>query len=162
MHQDELEKVHTLTLSAYAEYAHKMQPTAWAGLYRAILGAFEIDATAVILVAAQSRDEELLGSVMLFPPAVDSYGELAESSPVPELRLLAVLPEARGLGVGKALTEHCIARARGWGATALGLHTSDSMQVAMGLYEKLGFVRVPSHDFQPPGAELVKAYQLTL
>jgi GNAT superfamily N-acetyltransferase len=162
MRGDEREIVHTLTLTAYTEYAKKMQPTAWAGLHGAILAAFEIDTTADIIVATQTDSSELIGSVMLFPPALNVYGNLAESSKVPELRLLAVLPEARGWGVGKSLTEACIARASSWGATTLGLHTSDSMRTAMGLYEKLGFVRVPIHDFQPPGAELVKAFQLEL
>jgi hypothetical protein len=34
------------------------------------------------------------------------------------------------------------------------------MRAAIRLYERMGFVRVPEQDFQPAGAELVKAYQL--
>jgi ribosomal protein S18 acetylase RimI-like enzyme len=46
--------------------------------------------------------------------------------------------------------------------SALGLHTSESMQVAMRLYERMGFVRAPEYDFSPGGGELVKAYCLSL
>jgi ribosomal protein S18 acetylase RimI-like enzyme len=58
--------------------------------------------------------------------------------------------------------DECVRRARAAGATELGLHTSRSMRVAMRMYERMGFVRAPEYDFQPPGAELVEAYRLTL
>ena len=57
------------------------------------------------------------------------------------VRLLSVAPAARGRGIGRRLTEECIARARRDGAAAIGLHTSPAMQVALPLYERLGFVR---------------------
>jgi ribosomal protein S18 acetylase RimI-like enzyme len=44
----------------------------------------------------------------------------------------------------------------------LGLHTSRSMRAAVRLYERMGFVRDPEHDFHPPGAELVEGYLLRL
>jgi hypothetical protein len=30
------------------------------------------------------------------------------------------------------------------------------------MYQRMGFVRVPEYDFQPSGAELVKAYRRSL
>jgi hypothetical protein len=36
------------------------------------------------------------------------------------------------------------------------------MRSAMRLYERMGFVRDPEHDFQPPGAELVEGYLMRL
>jgi hypothetical protein len=36
------------------------------------------------------------------------------------------------------------------------------MRAAVRLYERMGFVRDPEHDFQPPGAELVEGYLLRL
>ena len=30
------------------------------------------------------------------------------------------------------------------------------------MYERMGFVRAPEHDFQPPGAERVTGYRLPL
>ena len=56
------------------------------------------------------------------------------------LRLLSVAPAARGHGLGRRLTEECIVRARRDRASAIGLHTSPVMQVALPLYRRLGFV----------------------
>ena len=64
--------------------------------------------------------------------------------------------------IGGALVDECVRRARATGASVLGLHTSRSMRAAMRLYERMGFVRDPEHDFQPPGAELVEGYLLRL
>jgi ribosomal protein S18 acetylase RimI-like enzyme len=66
--------------------------------------------------------------------------------------------------VARALVLECVRRARAAGAPTLGLHTSQSMHTARRLYEQLGFVRDPDHDFQPPppGAELVEGYRLPL
>jgi ribosomal protein S18 acetylase RimI-like enzyme len=78
------------------------------------------------------------------------------------VRLVAVTPDLRGRGIARALVDECIRRARASGATALGLHSSRSMRAAVRLYERIGFVRDPERDFQPPGAELVEGYLLRL
>jgi ribosomal protein S18 acetylase RimI-like enzyme len=153
--------VAALTLEAYGEYAEKMEPDAWAGLEGAVRGVLAADDSGVERIVAE-RDGRIVGSVMLYPARTNAYGELTGPASWPELRLLAVAPDARGLGVGRALVEECIRRARAAGATELGLHTSRSMEVALGLYERMGFVRAPEHDFQPPGAELVTGYRLPL
>ncbi len=157
---DEQGAIASLTLAAYAEYATVMAPTAWASLAQAVRAALAGDEVAERIVAEQRG--VLVGSVLLYPPQVDTYhGALAPTS-APEVRLLAVAPSARGQGVGRALMHECIERARRAGATELGLHTSDSLRVAVHLYERLGFVRAPAYDFQPDGAEVVTAYRLPL
>lgn len=75
---------------------------------------------------------------------------------------MAVAPSARGQGIGTALLQECVRRARRSGATTLGLHTHDAMQAAVRLYERAGFVRAPELDFQPPAGVLVKGYRLRL
>ena len=152
--------VRALTAAAYAEYAEVMEPAAWAGLASAVERALASPAPAQQIVAEQHG--VLLGSVLLYPPAVDAYGGLAGAVPWPEVRLLAVSPAARGLGVGQRLMDECARRARLAGAADLGIHTSRSMRSAMRLYERMGFVRAPQHDFRPPGAEPVEAYRLPL
>lgn len=155
---EEHEAMRALTLQAYGQYAQVMEPDAWAGLDAAVRAALEIE-NAERIVA--ERGGRLVGSVMLFPPG-DAY--VGRTGPVswPELRLLAVAPEARGGGVGQALVEECVRRARRMGATNLGLHTSRSMEAAIRMYRRMGFLRAPEHDFQPPGAELVEGYRLPL
>ena len=157
---DEREAIQSLTLVAYEQYATIMGPLVWAGLKAAILSGLSTTTPAQRIVAEQ--DGKIVGSVMLFPPDVHSYGGLASESSVPELRLLAVLPDSRGHGIGQALMDECVRRAREMGAAELGLHTSKSMQAAIRMYERMGFYRVPADDFQPPGAELVTAYRLKL
>src|SRR5690606_22036723 len=129
---------------------------------RALHGALALDDEPVERIVAE-RDGGLVGSVLLFPPALDAYGGAVEAEIAwPEVRLLAVAPAERGRGVGTALVRECARRARRAGATALGLHTSGSMRIAIHLYERLGFVRAPRYDFRPPGGELVTAYRLDL
>lgn len=149
-----------LTLAAYGEYAEQMEPSAWAALREAITAALAGAGPVEHLVA--ERAGEVVGSVMLFPPSTGDTGSAGGRMRWPELRLLAVTPEDRGHGVGAALVRACVERARAAGAPALGLYTSNSMRSAIALYERLGFARVPEHDFRPPGAELVKAYKLEL
>jgi predicted N-acetyltransferase YhbS len=157
---DERTAIKKLTLAAYEEYATVMAPSAWAGLAQAVRTALATDDPVERIVA--EHNGELVGSVLLYPPQVDTYqGALAPTS-APEVRLLAVAPGARGQGVGRALMHECIERARRAGATELGLHTSDSLRVAIHLYERMGFVRASEYDFQPEGAEVVKAYRLPL
>ena len=63
------------------------------------------------------------------------------------IRLLAVHPDARGAGVGKALTQACIDLAMKSENTQIILHTTDAMQVAWSMYQKLGFQRSLDLDF---------------
>jgi ribosomal protein S18 acetylase RimI-like enzyme len=152
--------LHALTVDAYAEYAARMQPAAWAELEQAVRGALQGDGGYRCLVA--EVDGVVVGSVRLYPPATTNYEGLTEAVPWPELRLLAVAREARGTGVGRALVDACVQAARSSGARALGLHTSHSMRAALALYASMGFTRTPEHDFQPPGAELIQGFVLRL
>src|SRR5262245_17361048 len=157
---NEHDAVAALTLRAYREYATIMDPLAWDGLESAIQAALSSDERIDRIVAEDAG--QIVGSVLLFPAAIQAYAFSEERAASPELRLLAVAPEARGKGVGEALVNECIRRARASGARELGLHTSRSMRSAMRLYERMGFVRAPERDFRPPGAEIVEGYRLPL
>ncbi len=45
---------------------------------------------------------------------------------------------------------------------SLTLHTTEIMQTAMRLYERMGFVRAPELDFQPAPDVIIKGYRLDL
>ena len=60
-------------------------------------------------------------------------------SDICELKKLFLLPSSQGLGIGKALTQACLAFARQHGYQQCYLDTLSSMQAAIGLYEQLGF-----------------------
>ena len=66
-----------------------------------------------------------------------------------ELRLLAVLPEARRRGIGEALMIEAIERARAWGAPALVLDTGPANERSQRLYHRLGFDRLPERETIP-------------
>ena len=153
-------RIRELTLSAYREYATLMEPEAWAALEQALHGALSGDDGLTRLVA--ESDGVIVGSAALYEPGSDAYGDLASRAEWPEVRLVAVDPAVRGRGIARALVDECVRRARASGATRLGLHTSRSMTAAKRLYESMGFVREPTGDFQPTGAELVEGYRLEL
>lgn len=158
---EEMKAILALTLAAYDEFDTPMTAVNWRMLKPAIVKTLSNPLKAEVIVAEMGT--ELVGSVLLFPGDSDAYGGgKGGEAGMPELRLLAVKSSARGQGIGKMLMEECILRARRSGATALGLHTADSMVVALPMYERRGFVRTPEFDFDVPGGELVKAYRLDL
>ena len=157
---EERDAVRELTIRAYAEFDTIMDPTSWAELDGAVRSALDADVPCECIVAVDGTT--LIGTVTLYPPHVDAYGDTTRVVDCPEVRLVAVAPSARGRGVARALMEECIRRARASGATALGLHTSRSLRAAMALYASMGFERAPDADFQPPGTELVEGYRLRL
>lgn len=113
------------------------------------------------------RDGRIVGGVTFYPPGLlELENDLDQPTPAmwAGIRLLGVDPQARGGGIGRALTEETIARARDRGATHLALHTTERMTVAREMYERMGFVRIPDYDFKPiPGSEFtVMAYLLEL
>ncbi len=156
---DERGAVRDITLAAYEEYAQIMPGPFWTGYRRHLVSTLDAETPAERIVAEQKGI--VVGSVLLFPPGADAYGGTAAGSGWPEVRLLAVVPAARGRGVGAALMDECVRRARSAGATALGLHTMDMMQAAVRMYARMGFVRAPGRDVDVQGM-LVKGYRLDL
>ena len=101
------------------------------------------------LIVAVSDENKLLGGVVYFSD-MKSYGSGGTAGDVPNasgIRLLAVDPTATGKGLGRALTEACIERARKSVNKEIVLHTTEAMEIAWGLYERIGFQRSPDLDF---------------
>ena len=127
--------VRRLLLEAYADYAERIRPDAWARLQDGLAQAAERLRDAEI--AGVRGSDGLEAVVFYFPPGM-SDGAIFPREWA-SLRLLAVARSARGRGLSRRLTEWCIARARQQGATQIGLHTSEAMTTARGLYERMGF-----------------------
>ena len=76
--------------------------------------------------------------------------------------MLAVAPEARGRGVGRALVQQCVDLSRELGYVGVRMSTMDQMSSAHRIYERLGFTRSPDDDWSPVPGVVLLAYALRL
>ncbi len=153
--------IRDVTMSAYQEYAALMSAH-WEGYRQSILTTLD-DVTPAEQIVAE-LDGAIAGTVLLYPAGTvfTTPDGRRVTLTWPEVRLLAVAPPARGKGIGAALVRECMRRARQSGATVITLHTTDVMRVAMAMYERMGFIRVPDLDFHPAPNVTVKGYRFDL
>jgi len=78
------------------------------------------------------------------------------------IRMLAVGLQSQRRGVGAALIQACIDRARSEDKTRIVLHTTPWMHAAQRLYPKLGFERAAELDFRPEPDLPLLGYKLPL
>ncbi|KAL4993002.1 acyl-CoA N-acyltransferase [Aspergillus recurvatus] len=99
------------------------------------------------LLLAYSTDNTPLGCVAVRP--------LDNSKQSCEMKRLYVAPEARGMGLGKALVAAIVQRAKELGYTEMRLDTLPSrMQGAIALYTRVGFVERPPY-YETPMDETI-------
>ena len=100
------------------------------------------------LLLARDAAGKPLGCVGLRPIAPDGCCEM---------KRLYLLPVARGLGLGKAMTEAAIETARRLGYRELRLDTLPSMETAIQLYQDQGFERIaPYYAPTPAGTVFMR------
>ncbi|WKA27715.1 GNAT family N-acetyltransferase [Bradyrhizobium roseum] len=90
----------------------------------------------VIIAELQGK---LAGAVAYFRP--DSRKAAFFDQRWPIIRMLVVDPAFRVKGVGRALSDECIARASRDGSPIIALHTSPIMSVALPMYLRMGFAK---------------------
>ncbi|TSB48170.1 GNAT family N-acetyltransferase [Alkalicoccobacillus porphyridii] len=149
-----------LLIDSYQQYEEVFRsPEAWAEYLENITVSLDNPNLDEVLVARNG--DQIVGSIQMFASGEMAYQreELAVKHPV--IRLLAVHPDARGLGVAQALLRESIDRAANNGASYLYLHTGDIMQKARELYEWLGFKRDEAYEFSN-GDSLVRCYFVDL
>lgn len=108
------------------------------------------------VLVAVTPDECLVGGVVYIDDMAD-YGSGGTATTIRNasgIRLLAVDPEARGMGVGKRLTRYCIDLARESGNREVILHTTAAMKVAWSMYENMGFRHSEELDFLQEGLQV--------
>ncbi|USQ78748.1 GNAT family N-acetyltransferase [Ornithinimicrobium faecis] len=119
--------------------------------------------------AARERDAEVwvaevdgrVGGTVTWAGHGSGQREIAQEGEA-EFRMLGVDPELQGRGIGRALVEAVIGRARQDNYAALVMCSDAWMASAHRLYEGAGFVRLPDRDWSPvPGVDLI-AYRLSL
>jgi ribosomal protein S18 acetylase RimI-like enzyme len=135
---EDYEELARLMTAAYQEFAEILGED-WEG-YRDDLADVARRATEGTQLVAETAGR-MVGTVTYYPPQDQTHAD--EWSWWPKgfayLRALGVHPEARGRGVGRALTVACLERARADGAAGVALNTVSLMTAATALYEGLGF-----------------------
>lgn len=129
----EAAQIDALALQAFAQYQDAYQD--WPG-FQAKLGKLSALAGLGELVVAEVAGR-IAGAVVYVGPNAPKAEFFRPEWPI--MRMLVVIPEMRGRGVGRMLAEECLHRARRDGATTVALHTSDLMQVALPMYQRMGF-----------------------
>lgn len=156
---DELDEVSQLLKDSYQQYAKFLPSEAWQAYLEDIMDVHSRLAEADLIVA--ELDGKLAGAVTLYTKTSSSQ-ETGWPEGWAGIRLLAVRPKFRGLGIGRALMEECLLRCCQSGISIVGLHTTELMDVARRMYERMGFIRVPEFDFRPEPNTVVMAYRLDL
>ena len=77
------------------------------------------------------------------------------SDDVAKLRLLLVEKKARGLGVGRALTEQCIRFRERRRLRSITLWTQSILVAARGIYQRAGFQRIGEEKHHSFGVDLI-------
>jgi ribosomal protein S18 acetylase RimI-like enzyme len=80
--------------------------------------------------------DEIVGTVSLLKISNTTF----------ELSKMAVTDGVQGLGIGKIMMTHCIAIAKEKGIEKLILYSNRSLDAAIHLYQKYGFVEIPLED----------------
>jgi GNAT superfamily N-acetyltransferase len=130
--EDELD-LNRVALAAFSQFQDEYND--WPAMASGISRMSALASTAEVIVAEEAG--RLVGGVAYVPVSASKAPYFDSNWPV--IRMLVVDPAARGRGIGRALTEECIARARRDHASVIALHTTPIMTVALPMYLRMGF-----------------------
>jgi GNAT superfamily N-acetyltransferase len=125
--------IDALAVVAFEQFAKAYDD--WPGFRTKIANMSALAATGEIIVA--EMDGRVVGAVAYIGPGAPKAAFFRAEWPI--MRMLVIAPEARGRGIGRALAEECLSRAKRDGAAMFALHTSELMHVALPMYLRMGF-----------------------
>jgi GNAT superfamily N-acetyltransferase len=131
----EAENLNRLAVSAFEQFRHHYED--WPAMLAGLSKTSALSTSGELIVA--ELESKLAGAVAYFGP--DSQKAAFFDQRWPIIRMLVVDPAFRGKGIGQALSDACIARARRDGSPIIALHTSPIMSVALPMYLKMGFAK---------------------
>jgi GNAT superfamily N-acetyltransferase len=134
-------EVNRVALAAFGEFSS--QYSDWPALAR-ILGRMSELADSGEIVVAETAPN-IIGAVAYIPPHQPKAPYFDKAWPI--IRSLVVHPSHRRAGVGRALADECIRRARRDKSSVIALHTSPVLTVALPMYLRMGF---ELHHAAPP------------
>jgi len=132
---DDLAHIASLLVVSYQVYAEVLTPENWEMMKQNLSSISHVAEQATFIVS--SENNRVIGSVAYYSPGYSERGFFP--SDWASIRLLAVLPEYRRRGIGKALTQTCIERGKRDGAEFIGLYTTELMVGAREMYAQIGF-----------------------
>jgi len=135
---DEHARAGAVTADAYREFARGGDPD-WQGYLVRLADVADRASRTTILVAVE--DDRILGTATL---ELDGRTEPEDDPLRPDeahIRMLGVVPDARGRGIGRSMMEACEERALASGRTLMTLNTTQLMGSAQRMYEAVGYSR---------------------
>lgn len=131
--QSDTTPVNALAISAFEQFKDAYQD--WPA-FRAKIGNMSALAEVGEVIVAEVEGR-IVGAVAYVGPGAPKAAFFRPEWPI--MRMLVVAPDSRGHGIGRALAEECLRRARRDRASVFALHTSELMQVALPMYQRMGF-----------------------
>ena len=135
---NDLNAIKKLAIKSWSEFKSELTNENWQDLYETLTN--EKTYTDLIeksyFVVCENLNEEIIGMSFLVPNGNPT--EIYDKSWC-YIRFVTVDPDFGGNGIGKKLTENCIEFAKKSGEITVALHTSEMMDKARHIYEKLGF-----------------------
>ncbi len=130
---NDAEAVNRLALAAFDQF--KTEYSDWPAMAASVGTMSALAEQGEIVVA------EIAGTIAGAVAYISAHRRKAEyfDQTWPIIRMLVVDPPRRGAGLGRALSEECMRRARRDGSALIALHTSPIMSVALAMYLRMGF-----------------------
>jgi GNAT superfamily N-acetyltransferase len=147
------ENLNRIAVAAFGQFREHYHD--WPAMRAGLSKTSDLSASGEVIIAELQHG--FAGAVAYFGPDRPKAPFFDQRWPI--IRMLVVDPAFRGNGIGRTLTDECIARARRDGSPIIALHTSPIMTVALPMYLRMGFVK--AHDapaiFGVPYAVYTKA-----
>ncbi|MBW4029790.1 MAG: GNAT family N-acetyltransferase [Acidobacteria bacterium] len=141
IHADESAALASITLAAYRQ----LNDGAPLGPYEDELADVDRRRLDSEVYVALENDATILGGVTYVPGPEHAMAEFRDPRAC-GIRMLAVDPGAQGRGVGRALVQTCIDRARAQRRERIILHSAPTMTLAQAMYVRMGFRAAPELD----------------
>jgi GNAT superfamily N-acetyltransferase len=129
------EDLNRIAVSAFEQFRDHYSD--WPAMLAGLSKTSALTASGEIIVA--EHQNKFAGAVAYFGPNSQKAAFFDQRWPI--IRMLVVDPAFRGKGIGQALSDACIARARRDGSPIIALHTSPIMSVALPMYLTMGFAK---------------------
>lgn len=155
---DDINELRTLGLVSFGQFKEVLTPANWERLHQTLS-----DRNTYLELLNKSRafvcliENKIVGAAYFI-----SSGNATEIY-LPEwcyIRMVGVNPDFFGRGIGQKLMQYCVAHAKESGEKTVALHTSEFMDAARHIYEKIGFVRL--QEIEPRFGKTYWIYTLAL